>query len=62
MKRIIKRALFLALVRFDLAFIAHRCWDRWDLFVERANEVLWPEFDGEGTGGEAFWPAVMGGK
>lgn len=68
MKRI-KRAMFLALVRFDLFLFPPGGEPRrdpratpWERFMERANDALWPDYDGEGTGGDGFWRAVMGGK
>jgi hypothetical protein len=52
----LKRAIFLCLVRLDLRFDLVR-FDAWALFMEHAS-VLWPDFDGEGTGGESFWQAI----
>ena len=50
------RFAFLCLVTVDtlLTTVAYKMRgsyvvsDRWDVFLEYANDILWPEYDGEG--------------
>lgn len=53
----IRRAIFLFLVRLDIRFDLVR-FDRWAAFMEHAGAWLWPDYDGEGTGGESFLGAI----
>lgn len=54
---VIKRALFLLLVRVDIRVDIMRYEWGTNLLIW-ANEKLWADYDGQGTGGESFWEAV----